>query len=250
MKPIVSLSRVTVGYGRDPILRDCTLTLTAGETLALLGPNGSGKSSLLKTMLGIVPPLSGKIRWEEPQSGAGRACGYVPQRGTLEMALPLTVREVVEMGAYGRLGLCRPLGRHGRERVDWCLRELGLTGLDRRPYPHLSGGQQQRVLIARALAVEPTLLVLDEPLAGVDAQTAEAIVTLLGKLTTSDGLALLWVSHQLAAVRTVVKEVLWIEDGHMIRGPVDEMLAPDRVRTFLRDEGLVDAEFLREREIS
>lgn len=236
---LVALTNVTVGYPGTPVLHGLTFDVQAGDRVALLGPNGCGKSSLLKTILGILPPLSGEVHAGPSASGRPLAFGYVPQRGTLDMVLPLTVREVVEMGLYGRLRPGQRVGRQARHTVDRCLEDVGLADLDRRPFSLLSGGQQQRVLIARALVGDPDLLVLDEPLAGVDPQTVETIVTLLGKLASS-GLALLWASHHLPAVRKVVREVIWIDRGRLVRGSVGEMLAPDRIRTFLQAEGLID----------
>ncbi len=240
MPPLVALSNVTVGFPGHPVLQGLSFQVQAGDRVALLGPNGCGKSALLKTLLGILPPLSGQVRLEPATGGRCLAFGYVPQRGTLEMVLPLTVQEVVQMGIFGRLRPGQRVGPQERHKLSRCLEEVGAADLSRRPFGQLSGGQQQRVLIARALVGDPDLLVLDEPLAGVDPQTVETIVTLLGKLTASMGLTLLWASHHLPAVRKVVREVIWIDRGRLVRGPVAEMLAPDRIRTLLQAEGLID----------
>jgi ABC-type Mn2+/Zn2+ transport system ATPase subunit len=240
MQPFISLDRVTVGYPEQVILRSLTLDLIPGDSLAILGRNGSGKSTLLKTLAGIIPPLAGQLRYHGPDGSGTLVFGYVPQRESLKMVFPLTVREVAEMGIYSRVGPGRRVGQQDREDIQRWLKELGVDGLADRPFPELSGGQQQRVLIARALAAEPDVLLLDEPLAGVDSLTADALIAFLSRLAASTGQVLLWASHHLAAVRHVVKEAAWVDRGELVRGPVDEMLAPDLVRAFLKEEGLVE----------
>ena len=240
MQAFVSLDTVTIGYPDRPILRTISFKLEPGASLAILGPNGCGKSTLLKTITGIVSPLAGEVHYHGPHKGGRVVFGYVPQRGMLDMVFPLTVREVVEMGTYGRVGPGQRLQREDRECVSQWLHELGVENLASTPFSLLSGGQQQRVLIVRALVTDPDVLVLDEPLTGVDPLTAEALVAFLSKFSASSERALLWASHHLAAVRLVVREAAWIDRGELIRGPVDAMLAPERVRTCLRKEGLVD----------
>jgi manganese/zinc/iron transport system ATP- binding protein len=240
MQPLITLDDVTVGYREQVILRALNCELAPGTSLAILGRNGSGKSTLLKTLAGILPPLGGRIRYHGPKGEGALVFGYVPQRGSLKMVFPLTAREVVEMGTYSRVGPGRRLARQDRDRVQRWMQELGVEGLADKPFPELSGGQQQRVLIARALTAEPDVLLLDEPLAGVDSLTAETLIAFLQKVAASTERVVLWASHHLAAVRAVVREAAWIDRGELIRGPIDTMLAPDLVRTFLRDEGWVE----------
>jgi ABC-type Mn2+/Zn2+ transport system ATPase subunit len=236
MQPFIRFDQVIVGYPEQVILRSLTFDLAPGASLAILGRNGSGKSTFVKTCAGIIPPLAGRIHYCGHRTNGGLVFGYVPQRGSLKMVFPLTVREVVEMGTYSRVGPGRPLRRNDHELVDRWMQELGVEGLARKPFPDLSGGQQQRVLIARALVGEPDVLLLDEPLAGVDPLTADALITFLAKLSASSERALLWASHHFAAVGAVVKEAAWIDRGELIRGPIEQMLAPDLVRTFLRED--------------
>ena len=175
---LVNFHDVALGYDGTPVLEGLTLAVRPGDCLALLGPNGCGKSTILKAVAGIVPPLRGTIH----RSIDGRPVrfGYVPQQETLDLAFPMTAAEVVEMGTYGRLPLGRYAGRAERERALTCLEQVGAADLRGRLFHTLSGGQKQRVLVARALAAEPDLLLLDEPLSGIDAPTAAAILTLLG----------------------------------------------------------------------
>jgi zinc transport system ATP-binding protein len=238
--PFIRADRVTVGYPDRVILRSLTFELVPGASLAVLGRNGSGKSTLLKTLAGIVPLLGGRLHYQGARGAREPVLGYVPQRGSLKMVFPLRVREVVEMGAYGRVPAGRRLSGPHRTRVQACLEELGVAPLAGKLFPELSGGQQQRVLIARALAADPDVLLLDEPLSGVDQLTADALIAFLAKFAASSARALLWASHHLTAVRAVVREAAWIDRGELVRGPVDRMLAPDRLHRFLRDEGWVE----------
>lgn len=224
---LLALQDVSFGYDGQPVLRQISLTIEAGELLALLGPNGAGKTTLLRGMLGLVPVLAGRMVYGLERSTS--PTGYVPQRETLDPIFPLTVREVVLMGTYARLAPLRPVGRRQRQIVASCLAQVGLADLAERPFWSLSGGQKQRVLIARGLAVEPRLLLLDEPTAGVDPGAASTIMELLARLNREQGLTVILVSHNLSLVRSMVDTVLWVEDGHVSKGVTAAMLAPERL---------------------
>ena len=226
---LVSFKDVALGYEGVPVLEGLTLEVHPGDFLALLGPNGCGKSTILKAMAGILRPLRGAIR--SAVGDRSVRVGYVPQRETIDMVFPLTVFEVGVMGTYGRVGPGRPVTYAERAKVLKCLDDVGMADLRQRPFPRLSGGQRQRVLIARALAAEPDLLLLDEPLNGVDLHAAEAIVDLIAKLHRDRGLTTILVSHHLKRVREreMVREVVWIHDGRLLRGPVSAMLQPETV---------------------
>lgn len=226
---LISFRDVALGYDGVPVLKGLTLDVRPGEFFALVGPNGCGKSTILKAMAGIVEPLKGSIT-----SGAGGRpvrFGYVPQRETIEMVFPLTVFQVALMGTYGRVGPGRPITHADRERVQACLDDVGLGDLQRKPFPALSGGQRQRVLIARALAAEPDVLLLDEPLNGIDLQAAQVIMDLIERLHRERRLTMVMVSHHLKALREheMVREIVWVHEGKLLRGPAAAMLAPDMV---------------------
>ncbi len=226
---LISFRDVALGYDGVPVLEGLTLDVRPGEFLALVGPNGCGKSTILKGMAGIVEPLRGRI-----MSGVGgRAVrvGYVPQRETIEMVFPLTVFQVALMGTYGRVGPGRPVTHAERERVRACLDDVGLRDLLRKPYPVLSGGQRQRVLIARALAAAPDVLLLDEPLNGIDLQAAQVIMDLIERLHRERRMTMVMVSHHLKSLREheMVREIVWVHEGKLLRGPAAAMLAPDMV---------------------
>src|SRR3989449_6984147 len=177
---IVRFQDVTLGYDGIPVLEGLTLNVHTGDFIALLGPNGCGKSTILKGMAGIIQPLRGAIRSvlnERP----GRF-GYVPQRETIEMVFPLTVFQAALMGTYGRVRPGRPVTHAERELVRGCLDDLGLGDLQRKPFPALPASQHLRMLIARALAAEPDLLLLDEPLSGIDLRAAQVIMDLIERI--------------------------------------------------------------------
>jgi manganese/zinc/iron transport system ATP- binding protein len=227
--PIVSFQDVALGYDGRPVLEGLTLDIHPGDFIALLGLNGSGKSTILKGMAGILQPLRGRIR--SVLNGRPVRFGYVPQRETIEMVFPLTVFQVALMGTYGRVGLGWPVTHIERERVRACLADAGMGDLGRKPFTSLSGGQRQRVLIARALAAEPDLLLLDEPLSGIDLRAAQVIMELIARLHRDRGLTTVMVSHHLKALREreAVKDVVWVHEGKLLRGPATAMLAPDMV---------------------
>jgi ABC-type Mn2+/Zn2+ transport system ATPase subunit len=226
---LISFQDVALGYDGVSILEGLVLDVHRGDFIALVGPNGCGKSTILKGMAGILEPLRGSIR-----RGVGERpvrFGYVPQRETIEMVFPLTVFEVALMGTYGRVGPGRLVTHADRELVRACLADVGLTDLQRKPFPALSGGQRQRVLIARALAAEPDILLLDEPLSGIDLRAAQVIMDLIERLHRDHGLTTVMVSHHLKVLREheMVREVVWVHEGKLLRGPAATMLAPDMV---------------------
>ena len=180
-EPMVRFKDASVGYGRKPILAGVDLEVAAGSFWGVFGYNGSGKTTLLKTLLGLIPVLKGRFEVRGSSFGAPRF-GYVPQKEKLDAIYPLTAYDVAEMGTFRKLELLRSLrgARHGAL-VAKCLADCGAGALSPRLYSDLSGGQKQRVLIARALAAEPELLVLDEPLAGIDVATQKELLALLGR---------------------------------------------------------------------
>ena len=226
-KALVRLDDVSLGYEARAVLQHLRFTVEEGEFLALLGPNGAGKTTLLRGLLGLLPVLGGHIAYCFDR--AASPPGYVPQRETLDPIFPLSAFEVVLMGTYARLPPLRPVGRRERALAAECLSQVGLAAVAAEPFWALSGGQKQRVLIARALASEPRLLLLDEPTAGVDPGAAAAIMDVLSRLNREEGLTIVLVTHQLRLVRPVVGAVIWVDGGTAIKGPTAEMLAPERI---------------------
>jgi manganese/iron transport system ATP-binding protein len=179
----LTLEDVVVSYGGRPALDGVTLSVPHGAQVAIVGPNGAGKSTLFKALVGLLPVRSGTVLLSDRKPGKhGDTIAYVPQREEIDWGFPVTVHDVVMMGRYGSLGWFHRPKAADREVVARCLDELGIGELERRAIGELSGGQQQRVFLARALAQEPHVLLLDEPFTGVDVGAREALLTLLDRL--------------------------------------------------------------------
>jgi len=226
----IRLQDLSLGYDGRAVLEHVSFAIERGEFVALLGPNGAGKTTLLRSVLGLIPVLAGRIefgfdRFTSPP-------GYVPQGEKLNPIFPLTVLDVVLMGTYGRLAPLHPVGRRQRQCAAACLDQVGLADLAGQPFWELSGGQQQRVLIARALAVEPGILMLDEPTAGVDPDAAVSIMELIAQLNRDRGLTVVLVTHQLQIVRRLAHSVVWVEDGRAHKEPAASVLAPESANPF------------------
>ncbi|WP_328419278.1 metal ABC transporter ATP-binding protein [Micromonospora sp. NBC_00389] len=213
--PVITVEHGVVGYDGRPVLRDVSLTVTAGEVVAVLGANGSGKSTLIRAVLGLVPLSAGSITlFDRPlrRFRQWKRIGYVPQRLGAGGGVPATVREVVASGRLARRGILRPPGATDRAAVDAALHAVGLADRAADPVSTLSGGQQQRTLIARALAGQPELLVLDEPTAGVDAASQEAFAAALRGFVADGGTVLL-VAHELGPLRPVISRAVVVHQG-------------------------------------
>ncbi|MEM8946919.1 MAG: metal ABC transporter ATP-binding protein [Planctomycetota bacterium] len=212
---------LTVAYQRRPVLWDVDLTVPEGSLVGIVGPNGAGKTTLIKAALGLVPLASGKVEiYGRSYSEQRNLVGYVPQRESVDWDFPVTVRDVVLMGTYGRLGWFRRPGRAEREIAARCLEQVGMSAFANRQIRQLSGGQQQRVFLARALAQDAELYFLDEPFAGVDAATEAAIFELLQTLR-SDGKTVLVVHHDLQTVSEYFDHVILLNMRLIACGPVE-----------------------------
>lgn len=229
---ILTLEHVAAGYGRHVILPDVNLVLPRGSFTGLLGANGSGKSTLIKTILGIIPALKGRVEFA-PGSNHPALFGYVPQRDTLDPIYLLSSYEVVLMGTCGRIPAWRRISRSEREWAHHCLRETGAGDLEEKLFSELSGGQKQRVLIARALAARPDFLLLDEPTSGIDASARQAIMELLHRIHAQQQLTILMASHDLPVVRTYVQQVIWLQNGQALQGTVQALLTPEKIEELL-----------------
>ena len=201
-----------MGYEGKPVLAGLTFELPRERFTAVVGENGSGKTTLLKTLAGILPPVGGSVEMSGA-NGALPVLGYVPQRDSLDPLWPLSAFEVALMGTYGRLGAGRVAGAAEYQLVRECLAQAGATDLERKAFSGLSGGQKQRVLIARALATQPDILLLDEPTAGIDPETTVAVMEMLSRLHREQQLTLLMVNHDLPLARKHATDVLRVADG-------------------------------------
>lgn len=235
MTVLLRAERAAFGYGSKPVIAEVDLEITEGDFFGIVGPNGAGKTTLFRGLLGLIRPLVGRVERRAD------AIGYVPQRETLDAIYPVSVEEVVQMGAYGKLRGWRGLSYDDRELARDVLERVGMADRRDAAFSSLSGGQRQRVLIARALMVRPQVLLLDEPTSGVDRAAQTRIMELLKELNTKDSMAILLVSHQLGLVRESVETVLWVSDRRVVRGPASEMLRPERLdRLYSSEEGQAD----------
>ena len=218
--PAIEVHDLTVAYRTQPVLWDVDLALPEGQLIAIVGPNGAGKSTLLKAVLGLVPPVTGWVQiFGEPYARRRSWVGYVPQRESVDWDFPTNALDVVTMGLYGRMGWFRRPSKHHRETALSCLEKVGMRDLAHRQISQLSGGQQQRVFLARALAQDARLYLMDEPFAGVDATTERAILTLLKELRAS-GRTVVAVHHDLQTVAEYFDHVVLLNMRLVAAGPI------------------------------
>ncbi|MGD8454098.1 MAG: ABC transporter ATP-binding protein [Phycisphaerae bacterium] len=207
--PVARFERVWFSYGDLSVLEDVSFTIAPRDFVSVVGPNGGGKTTLLKLMLGLLTPSRGAVRvFDRPPLEVRRRVGYVPQHVQFDPQFPVTVLDVVLMGRLGKRSGFAPLRRQDREAAEAALREVGLTDFGGRHLGALSGGQRQRVLIARALASEPDLLLLDEPTANLDLLVQGDFFELLHRLNKR--LTVLLVSHDVGFVSQHVRSVLCV----------------------------------------
>jgi zinc transport system ATP-binding protein len=219
----VELDGVSFAYRPgQPVLDDVSLAVEEGEFVAIAGPNGGGKTTLVRLVLGLARPTAGSVRLfgEPAHRFSGRATlGYLAQRAQLGGHGPVTVREVVTAGRLAQGGLLGPLRTRDRAIVDDAIADVGLSEYANARLSELSGGQQQRAFIAKALAGGPSLLVLDEPTAGVDAESQESLARLLDRLHPDRRVTTLYVSHEFGAVESIVERLVLVRGGIVFDGP-------------------------------
>lgn len=222
----VELEHVYVAYGQQLVLEDVSLQIGRGEFVGILGPNGAGKSTLLKVVLGLVKPIQGTVRifGKTHGSNGSMPVGYVPQITQIDASFPVHVWDVVMMGRYGRIGLVKRPSREDREAVRRALDRVGIGDLAHRQIGELSGGQRQRVLVARALALESGLMLLDEPTSSMDVAVAEGFYEFLNELHHSLGLTILLVSHDVTVVSQYSDQVACLNRRLMVHGKPEEVM--------------------------
>ena len=225
---LIKLQDLAIGYNGQPVLSGISISIARSSFTAILGANGSGKSTLLKTLLSLVPPVSGTIL----VAGCGErqpVFGYVPQAIQFDPLYPLTGFDVALMGTYGRVPAGRLVSRKERAFAWECLRATAADGFAHKRFSQLSGGQKQRVLIARALATKPDVLVLDEPTAGVDAAATRGLLEFISQVHKEQKLTVLLVTHDLPLVRKHAQQVIWLHEGQVLHGAVAELFTRERM---------------------
>ena len=220
---VIDIENAVVSYREDVALRGVSLKVKSGEFVGIIGPNGAGKTTLLTVVNGLGKLLSGRVKVLGRQLGSGnghslrKRVGYVAQVQNIDPRMPMNVREVAMIGRYGLLGLLGRPGRHDWKLVDEVLALVGMSHLARRPIGHLSGGEQQRVAIARCLAQEPDIFLLDEPTASLDWKAQADILELVRKVHDARNLTTLFVTHDLSCLPTACDRVVLMKEGR-IRG--------------------------------
>lgn len=226
----IHLDGVSVAYNGRTVLSDVTLDVSRGLRLAVLGPNGAGKSTLFKAILGLLPLKAGHIliHGELPHRRESQIA-YVPQREDIDLRFPVTVRDVVTMGRYGRIGWMRQPGRADRAAVEHAVQQLRMADLADKPIGELSGGQMQRAFLARALAQEADILLLDEPFNGVDPLTENAIYRLLDDLKAR-GVTVLLATHDLDKAMSHFDDLLLVNGSVVACGCSEDVFKPEILR--------------------
>ena len=224
--PAIKVNHLTVSYGPVPALLDISCEIPSGKLVGVIGPNGSGKSTLIKSMLGFIKPDVGSVEifGDDVSSVLGKVA-YVPQRGSVDWDFPITVREVAAMGRYGHRRWWNDLKREDYEHADRALEKVRMSEFKKRQIGQLSGGQQQRVFMARALAQDADILLLDEPFAGVDAATERAILDVLEE-TRQSGKTLVVVHHDLGTAAEYFDLLILLKQRLFGFGPPDLVLDP------------------------
>ena len=226
-EPVVVLDDAAFAYNSRTVLTGVTGTVVGGEALALIGPNGSGKTTLLRGLLGMVRVAAGSLRVNGAAPGRAPrgSIGYVPQVADLDPSFPVTVLDVVLMGTYSRLGLMRRPGRAERRRCREALASVGLSELASRHFGTLSGGQRQRVLVARCIAAEPRLILLDEPFNGLDQPNRDALLDIIARLKDR-GIGVVVSTHDLVLARQTCEKAALLAGRQIAFGPRAEVLVP------------------------
>jgi ABC-type Mn2+/Zn2+ transport system ATPase subunit len=226
---LLQLRDIVVGYRKgSPLLPPIRFTVRSGDLVGILGPNGAGKSTMLKTLLGLIAPLGGELGYP---LGRPPRIGYVPQGARPDFAYPLSAFEVALMGRYGQIGIGQRPKQRDRDLALEQLKAVGLEAQAQQPFRSLSGGQRQRVLVARALAAEPELLVLDEPTSEMDPAAEHALLSLVQSLTRSRQVAVLFVTHEISAAAGFARQVMLLDSLQTFfeSGPVEELVTSEHM---------------------
>ncbi len=226
----LAIHDMTVAYHRKPVIWDIDYNAPAGKLIAVVGPNGAGKSTLMKAALELTPKVSGEVRvFGEPYAKQRSRVGYVPQRESVDWDFPISALDVATMGLYAQIGWCRPVGKRHRRIALESMARVGMADFADRQISQLSGGQQQRVFLARALAQDADLYLMDEPLAGVDAATERAIIEILRQLR-DDGKTAIVVHHDLQTAPNYFDEVVLLNMRLVASGPMETVFTAENLR--------------------
>lgn len=226
---LITCENLTLGYDGKPILQGLNFAVNAGDYLCIVGENGSGKSTLMRTLLHLQPPMGGKISMGDGLMQG--ELGYLPQQTVWQQDFPASVREIVQSGCQGHCGLRPWYNKKEKALVAANMAKMGLTELQNRCYRELSGGQQQRVLLARALCATQKVLLLDEPVSGLDPLVTAEMYQLIADLNRSDGVAVIMISHDMGAALSYASHILHIGES-IFFGTLSEYRQSEQGRRF------------------
>lgn len=225
----LDVSHLTVCYEKKPAIWEANLNIPQGSMAGIVGPNGAGKSTFLKAVLGIIPPTSGSVSFfGESYKKVKKRVAYVPQRESVDWDYPISARDVVLMGLYKKIGLCRWIGKQYKKQAEEALDRLGMLPLASRQIGELSGGQQQRVFLARAIVQDADLYVMDEPFAGIDATTEKVILDLMHDLKKK-GATVLCVHHDLPTVADYFDHLTLLNLTVVANGKTEEVFTKEQL---------------------
>ena len=228
--PILEIHDLIVSYDQSPVLWNVDLSLPSGKLIGILGPNGAGKSTLIKAIMGLVKPSSGYVKiFDKTLEQVRSRISYVPQRESVDWNFPASVLDVVMMGTYGKLGIFKRPGKKEKDIALSCLDQVGMMSFVNRQISELSGGQQQRVFIARALAQEADLYLMDEPFAGVDMSTETAIFHLLQEMT-AQGKTVIVVHHDIHSAMNYFDWMIMLNLHLVASGPNEKVMSEELLR--------------------
>ena len=223
----ISVKDITVAYDTKPVVWTAHVDFNKGRLTAIVGPNGAGKSTLVKTVMGLIEPISGEVQVLDNNDLSRIA--YVPQSGSVDWDFPATVSDIVLMGRYGKLGWFKRPSKKDKEIASQMIDKVGLSDFKHRQIQQLSGGQQQRVFLARALAQEAEIYILDEPLKGVDIRTEKVLMELLREIV-NDGGTVIAVHHDLNSVPEYFDDVVFVNVRIVASGSVSEIFTDENIK--------------------
>lgn len=226
----LSCKKLCLGYDGHEIVHNLNFSVEKGDYLCILGENGSGKSTLMRTILGLQPPMGGKVVFDEEYKSGG--IGYLPQQTVVQRDFPASVWEIVLSGCQKKCGIRPFYGKSEKALANENIEKMGLTKLKKRCYRELSGGQQQRVLLCRALCAANELLILDEPVTGLDPAASQDLYKTLRYLHDKENMAILMVTHDVGAALREAKTILHIGQKHWFYGTTEEYLRDESGRRF------------------
>lgn len=243
---LIKIENAVVSYREDVALRGVSLSVKKGDIVGIIGPNGAGKTTILTLINGLGKIVRGRVEVLGYELHKGcpaflrKRIGYVPQIQNIDPRMPISAREVVMTGCYGRLGLLRRPNQADWQLVDSMLNLVGMSHLATRPIGHLSGGEQQKVAIARALAQEPEILLLDEPTASLDRRARKSILELVKKIHCSQCLTTLMVTHELGEAAKICNWIILMKEGRIwAQGKPENVLREEVLDLLYGDENIV-----------